>query len=149
MNHKPEILLALDPGDTTGVAAWDLSGAYYENLDPEILTLVSRGVARDMIDSRSTNPSLIPDLLLHIPKERMDDFLLWVTDNWNVRHIVVEDFVLFKRKAVQQSGSRMVASQIIGKAELTAASVGATFKKYSSDKLPNASKHAGLSLIHI
>lgn len=144
MNKRRDILLALDPGDTTGVAAWDLSGDFYEVEDPEILTLLSPGVGRDMLDPFSTNPSLIPTLLTHIHKNDIDEFLMWVSSTYNIRHLAVEDFVLFKRKAVQQAGSRMATSQIIGKAKFLAKSEGAKIRMFTSDKAPIAAKHAGI-----
>lgn len=70
--------------------------------------------------------------------DEMDDFLL--SFDRPVSAVIVEDYRLFKKRAIQQSGSNMPASQVIGKAEMFAAMKGAKFIKQRADVLPIAQK---------
>lgn len=60
-----------------------------------------------------------------------------------VKMIVVEDFVLFKRRALQQSGSRMHASRVIGMMEVMAARKGARLIKQPAERKLDGEKLSG------
>lgn len=60
-----------------------------------------------------------------------------------VSWVIVEDFVLFKKRALQQAGSRMHASQVIGFMETFAMRKGAKFTLSPADNLPTAEKVSG------
>lgn len=90
--------LSYDPGKITGWARFQDNGEVVE-----------------------TGQLTIDELLAHV--ENMT--LLNETDP--IKVIIVEDFILFKHKAQQQTGSRMEASQAIGILRTLAERTGATF----------------------
>ena len=61
-----------------------------------------------------------------------------------VAMIVVEDYVLFKRRAMQQAGSRLHASQVIGMMEVLAAKKGAKLIKQPADRKLDGEKFSGV-----
>lgn len=63
-----------------------------------------------------------------------------------VSTIVVEDYRLFKKRAIQQSGSDMPASRVIGIVEMYAKMKGAKLVKQRADILPVAQKISGIKL---
>lgn len=70
-----------------------------------------------------------------------DDWLADFVENFGKPDvIVVENFTLFRWKAVQQSGSDMPASKIIGKVELWARMLRIPVVKQSASILPIAQK---------
>ena len=84
------ILIAVDPGDTTGWATFDYD-------------------TEEAIDEGSVFHTDMPE---------------WLTDRVifrpKVKKLIIEDFRLFKGKAIQQSGSTFIASQVIGMFKLWA-----------------------------
>lgn len=62
--------------------------------------------------------------------------------------VVIEDFVLFSKRAKQQSGSRMKASQVIGMLKALAALKNAKVIMQPSSILPIGLKQAGLKMPH-
>lgn len=62
----------------------------------------------------------------------------------DIKMIVVEDFVLFKRRALQQSGSRLHASQVIGMMEVLAAKKGARLIKQPAERKLDGQRRSGL-----
>lgn len=54
--------------------------------------------------------------------------------------IIIEDYVLYKKRAIQQSGSNMPASKVIGAAEMLARRKGAKLVKQKANILPIAEK---------
>lgn len=76
-----------------------------------------------------------------------DDFPQWLADQeFEFHTIVVEDYVLYRKKAVKQSGSNMPASLVIGQLEMFAAQQGAKLVKQQADILPQAQKLSGLKM---
>lgn len=63
-----------------------------------------------------------------------------------VSTIVIEDYRLFKKRALQQSGSDMPASRVIGIVEMFAKLKGAQLVKQQANILPQAEKISGVSL---
>lgn len=61
-----------------------------------------------------------------------------------VKMIVVEDYILFKRRALQQSGSRMHAAQVIGMMEVMAAKKGARLIKQPAERKLDGQKRSGV-----
>jgi hypothetical protein len=61
----------------------------------------------------------------------------------SIKVVILEDFVLFKHKAGQQSGSRMPAPKAIGQIETFARLWGANIKKQASNIKPMAEKMTG------
>lgn len=61
----------------------------------------------------------------------------------DVSWVIVEDFVLFKKRAFQQAGSRMHASQVIGMMKAFARRKGARLTLSPADNLPIAEKVSG------
>lgn len=59
-------------------------------------------------------------------------------DEYDISHMVVEDFKLFGHKAKQQIGSKMEASQVIGKCETIAQLKKLEFVKQPASILPIA-----------
>lgn len=77
----------------------------------------------------------------------VEEIIDWL-DNFkeDVSTVVVEDYVLFKRRALSQSGSKMPAAQVIGAASLFAKKKGAKFVKQRADILGVAEKLSGVPL---
>jgi hypothetical protein len=100
-------LLAFDPGDTTGWAAFDEEGS-----------LMNMG---------------------HILFSDLPEFLAKYGDT-EISYVVVEDFVLFAKRAVKQAGSRMKASQVIGMLKLWAAQKNAILVMQQANIKPAAMK---------
>lgn len=76
-----------------------------------------------------------------------DEFPKWLADQeYKFHTIVVEDYVLYRKKAVKQSGSNMPASLVIGQLEMFAAQQGAKLVKQQADILPNAQKISGIKM---
>lgn len=95
-----KILLAVDPGDITGVAWW--------NIDTSEASLLG---------------------MKQIPLEELPALWEFLDVAVGVSHIdtvVVEDFVLFGQRAQSQTGSRMKASQGIGMVKALAHMSGST-----------------------
>lgn len=68
------------------------------------------------------------------------DVLCDYIDMYDISHMVVEDFKLFGHKAKQQIGSRMEASQVIGRCETIAKMKRIEFEKQPASILPIAEK---------
>ena len=77
----------------------------------------------------------------------IDDFITWL-DNFvgDVTTVVVEDYVLYKQRALSQSGSKMPAPQIIGAILLFAKQKGANVVKQPAGILNIAQKLSGVPL---
>lgn len=76
-----------------------------------------------------------------------DEFPTWLAEQEHSFHtIVVEDYVLYRKKAVKQSGSNMPASLVIGQLEMFAAQQGAKLIKQQADILPQAQKISGIKM---
>lgn len=118
-----DILVALDPGNTAGLAWWDLDPAP----DPGRRTLLG---------------------LKQIPDEEIPAFMMDLAKQHTIKYLVVEDFVLFGKRAKQQSGSRMKASKGIGKFEMLAEMLKAKLIMQPSSILPIAIKRAGIDMPH-
>ena len=106
-------IMAFDPGDTTGWAAWDTEG----NL---------QGMGQVTLEDMPT--------FLH----KYDDL--------EISLVIVEDFILFAKRAVKQAGSRMKASQGIGMLHLWAAQKGAQFLKQPASIKNAAMKWSQISM---
>ena len=141
---KPRILLAIDPGQMTGVCAWDLDGNIYDPI-PELLMQMTKPVGLAQLDDNKL-PKVIPDLFFHCHIDKMSDFMAWVVEEYTVEHLVVEHYILYGRLAKQQSGSNMPASRIIGRAEMLAKLYNIKLDKPRADKLPSSLKHAGITM---
>lgn len=77
----------------------------------------------------------------------LDELLDWTTEYEEpVSAVIVEDFILFKKRAIQQSGSRMHASQVIGMMKSFAKRKDAFFLLQKSDILPTAEKISGVKM---
>ena len=108
------MILAFDPGDTTGVCV------FKENGDVASLSQLS-----------------------------LSEFLAWAATyepEEPVTTLVIEDYVLFAKRAVKQSGSRMKASQVIGALKLLAIRLNATVVMQPSSIMPIASKWSQIYL---
>lgn len=74
----------------------------------------------------------------------LEDLIPWLETEAakqpEISTVVIEDFVLFAKRAVKQSGSRMKASQAIGALKLFASQVGAEVEMQPSSILPIAQK---------
>lgn len=69
-----------------------------------------------------------PEKMLDWGNVKYDDFLDWLaTLPDGITVVIVESFQLFQHKAVQQSGSKMKASQIFGMLKMYAKKIGAEF----------------------
>lgn len=80
-------------------------------------------------------------------KFSLEDFIDWANGiDFPVSTIVVEDFTLRRGKAVQQTGSKMKASQGIGVAKALAKRLGAKLVRQPSDRLKIAAMHAGVKV---
>lgn len=66
------------------------------------------------------------------------DTVMDYLDEYDISHLVVEDYKLFGYKAKQQIGSRMEASKIIGKCETIAQMKKLAFSKQPANILPIA-----------
>lgn len=141
---KTRILLAIDPGQMTGVCAWDLDGKIYDPI-PELLLQMTKEVGLAQLESNGI-PTVIPDLFFHCHIDKMSDFMAWVVEEYNVEYIVVEHYILYGRLAKQQSGSNMPASRIIGRAEMLANLYNIKSHFPTADKLPVSLKHAGVTM---
>ena len=76
-----------------------------------------------------------------------DGLFDWLkTKTQNLSTIVIEDYILYKKKAMKQSGSDMVASRVIGRVEMFASLVGAKLVKQKADILPTAQKLSGYKM---
>ena len=76
-----------------------------------------------------------------------DELSNWLnTKTSDVSTIVVENYVLYKKKAMKQSGSDMVASRVIGRLEMYASLKGAKLVKQPADILPTAQKLSGYKM---
>lgn len=105
-------ILAFDPGDTTGIAVFDIDGSVKE--------------------------------MLH---KSLDDLLLWLANyEAPVQLVICEDFILFRKRAMQQSGSRMKASQAIGAIKAFALQKGATFELQKPEIKPIAMKWSQIAM---
>ena len=71
-------------------------------------------------------------------EELMDLCKEWEKEKWTA--IIYEDFILFSKKARQQAGSRMPASQAIGIIKTLIHATGATAIRQSSDIKSGAEK---------
>jgi len=101
------MILAVDPGDTTGYAVLHMDGR---------CRLWGHKSAEDFITWLGTAP--------------LD----------TVEHIVIEDFVLFARKAKKQTGSRFKTVQVIGALKMRAGQLGIPFHMQGSDIKPIAER---------
>lgn len=81
---KPDILYSWDPGDTTGWARFN--------------SITGQPLGEGQLT--------------------FDELLIWLREREYLRHqlteLIVEDFALFQHRAIQQSGSKFVAVQVIG-----------------------------------
>lgn len=73
----------------------------------------------------------------------LNDFAIWLEDQPQPDLIVVEDFRLFKHKALQQSGSRLETSKCIGMIESYCVRYKVKIVLQSSNILPIAEKWTG------
>lgn len=79
--------------------------------------------------------------------DAFDDFLSNYVHTYGMPDLVVyESYLLFKHKAVQQSGSKMEASQVIGKIEFWAKMLRIPVVKQPSSILPIAVKWSKLKM---
>lgn len=110
------MIIAFDPGDTTGVVIF----------------------SEDCIVMWTAQLSL-------------DELIDWLdmydpTVQGIVTHVIVEDYVLFAKRAVRQSGSRMKASQGIGAIKLFARKRNAKVVMQPASILPIAQKFSGVTM---
>lgn len=106
------MLLAFDPGDTTGVAEFTSDGK-----------------------------------LMAMLQMNMDELINYLNKfNKTVDTVVVEDFVLFAKRAQKQAGSRMKASQAIGLIRGFAARHEAKLVIQQANIKPIALKQTGIRL---
>jgi hypothetical protein len=122
LRTPPELLLAVDPGKSTGWAVFK-HGLVYE-----------MGIARSV--------------------DEFDDWLHKFEKEYGIPDtVVIEDFTLFRNKAIEQSGSRMEASQVIGitksfgrrheaKVQLQPAAILPMAVIYTKAKLPGNHKNS-------
>lgn len=106
-------IIAFDPGDTTGWAAFSGEG------DTKMLGQV-----------------------------KFDDLpgFLASMDETKISYVIVEDYRLFAKRAMQQAGSTMKASQVIGMLTLWAAQKGAELVKQPSSIKPAALKWSQIKM---
>lgn len=71
----------------------------------------------------------------------IDDMLeFFIKYDKPVSVVIVEDYVIFKKRAIQQSGSNVPAAQVIGAAKMFAKKHGAKFVLQKANILPIAEK---------
>lgn len=116
LDPAPKLLLAVDPGKSTGWAVFKGN------------VIFDMGITRT-VDEFS---------------EWLDKFL-W-TYGANPDTIVYEDFQLFKNKALQQSGSRMEATQVIGIIKHWGRQVEAEMIRQPASILPIAQKFSKMKM---
>ncbi len=77
----------------------------------------------------------------------IDEILDW-SDSYDqdISVLVVEDFVTFKKRAMQQAGSRQHASQVIGMMKSFAKRKGARLVLQEASKLSTAEKVSGIKM---
>lgn len=75
-----------------------------------------------------------------------DEYLDWLNAQEPAAVIVYEDFTLFRKRALQQSGSNMITSQAIGATRAKAKEWGADIVKQPANILPVAEKFAGFTV---
>lgn len=63
-----------------------------------------------------------------------------------VSTVVIEDYILFRKRAKQQAGSNLPASQVIGAAKMFAKMKGAKFVKQEAGILPIAQKWSQIKM---
>lgn len=77
----------------------------------------------------------------------IDELIQWFIDyEEEVSTVVIEDYRLYKKRAIQQSGSNMPASRVIGQAEMFAKMKGAELVKQRADILPTGQKLTGIKM---
>lgn len=77
----------------------------------------------------------------------VEDFADWFMDlDPRPTVIIYEDFILFKNKALEQTGSNMEASQVIGIIRSMARRWGVELHKQPASVLPIAQKWAGITI---
>lgn len=118
---KMRVLLAVDPGDTAGLAWWDLD---------------TPGLDRPLLGMEQ------------VKHEDLPKWVLSFQEKYKIDTIVVEQFVLFSKRAKQQSGSKMKASKGIGIYEMAAAANDAKLVMQPSNMLPAAIKISGITMPH-
>lgn len=74
------------------------------------------------------------------------DYLIQVGHEYEVAHVVVEDYIIHGKKARAHTGSRVPAAQQIGKVELMAKVWGCGMTKQPSNILSIAQKWSGVSM---
>lgn len=97
------MILAIDPGDMTGVAWWKDNG--------------------DFLGQTQITLEELPEFWERLQEEEEE----------YVKTVIVEDFILFAQRARQQTGSRMKASQGIGMAKALAGVYGAEVVMQKAD----------------
>lgn len=114
------MITAWDPGDTTGWAVWDEEG-----------NLLKMGMC-----ALEDIPDVWDDLLTQFDDEGANP----------MRTVIVEDFVLFGKRAQSQTGSRMKASQGIGSLRTLARQERAEFILQPASVKSIAIKWSGITM---
>lgn len=113
MTAQIKYILAVDPGDTTGWATLTYEGGH--------LILWDQVAASGFVDK----------------------FMELIKEYGHPVVIVYEDFIVFKRAAAKQAGSRMFASQVIGALKTLSKMTGIPLESQSPDKKDLGAKGSG------
>lgn len=86
-------------------------------------------------------------VLVSTGQHTVTELIKWVNAYLDpISVLVVEDYRIYSRRAIQQSGSKVGAAQVIGIMKLWAVEKGAYMVLQGADLLPTASKISGVKM---
>lgn len=114
---KKQVLVAIDPGDTAGIAIFSAPTYQVEKLD-------------------------------QVGYSEFNDYMTNLAAEYDIKLFVIEEYIVFHKKAGAHAGSKLRVKEQIGAISLMAKLIGVPMERQMSKILNIAQKQSGIKMPH-
>lgn len=114
---KKQVLVAIDPGDTAGIAIFSAPSYQLEKMD-------------------------------QVNYKNFDDYMTNLASEFDIKMFVIEEYIVFHKKAGAHAGSKLRVKEQIGAIGLMSKLLGVPMERQMSSILKIAEKQSGMKMPH-